>query len=562
MTDTVQLRQTAGAGGAAPSTPDNGACVNDVVKTAPPSAVDAGAVEATFESILFLTPADATRAASDAPSFFHDLNLDQIVAEICSGRQDYNLTPLLYTPLHDADAVAYRHEVMRDLEDDRLLAAVRKFALGMRRCREYLGHSEKRYYIQQKERWFLDAADVYCLSVRTLLAELEPLDCRSRGFRAFLRYLAVYTQSERFAGLASESSELEESLSRIRYGIFIRGGRVSVYPAMEQPDYGDEIQATFQRFQQGKATDYSHAFGDSIEMDHIEGQVLEGVARLHPEVFGTVAKFRAAHANFADTKIVAFDREIQFYIGYLDRMRALQEAGLAFCYPAVSASDKALFGNLAFDLALAEKLSRSGAIPVCNDFRLEGAERIIVVSGPNQGGKTTFARMFGQIHYLAALGYPVPGTDAKLLLPDGIFTHFEREEHMTDLRGKLEDDLLRIRKILTAASPASVIVINEIFASTTLQDAIDLSKKIAQSIMNLDALCVWVTFIDEVASLGEKTVSMVSTVVPDNPAERTFKIIRRPADGLAYAMSIAEKHRLTPKKIRERMHHEGTPTVS
>jgi DNA mismatch repair ATPase MutS len=251
--------------------------------------------------------------------------------------------------------------------------------------------------------------------------------------------------------------------------------------------------------------------------------------------------------------IERFDQEIQFYISFVDYAAIFRAEGLEFCLPVVSDCDKETYADEVFDPALAFKLIGQGMQTIQNSFHLEGPERIIVVSGPNQGGKTTFARTFGQLHYLASLGCPVPGSNVRLFLFDRLFTHFEKVEKIENLHGKLQDDLLRIHSRLAQASPNSIVIMNEIFSSTTLQDAIFLGERVMGELIKLDLIGVCVTFIDEFASLGEKVVSMASTVIPENPAERTFKIIRKPADGLAYAIAIAEKYGLTYASLKERL---------
>ena len=333
----------------------------------------------------------------------------------------------------------------------------------------------------------------------------------------------------------------------------IDGPRVTVSRYEGEPDYGAEVEETFAKFKQGAVTSYLVKVPEYAEMDHVEAQIVSLVARLHPDEFGTLADYCTRRRDYLDQTIGRFDREVQFYLAYLELIGRYRAAGLPFCYPHVSARSKEIAAEDTFDIALANKLVPDGGTVITNDFYLEGLERMFVVSGPNNGGKTTFARTFGQLHYLASLGLPVPGRSARLFLADRIYTHFEKEEDIGTLRGKFEDELVRVHEILEQATANSVIVMNESFNSTTLNDALFVGTEVMRRILDLGCLGVYVTFVDEIASLSEATVSMVSQIVAENPAERTFKVQRRPADGLAYAWAIAEKYGLTYERLLERI---------
>jgi DNA mismatch repair protein MutS len=505
-------------------------------------------------SVLSGRQTAAPPADVNEPACLADLNLDQLARSVIAGREEYDLRSFFYARLASPAQAEYRHAVFRDLERPEMRSVADSFAEDMRVMRDCLAQARALHHRLQKSLLYLEAALVYCQAVESLESGLSAAGPASAGMRAFTDYLVCHLTSAAHSGLREDARRIEDSLVQIRYTLHIRGNRVTVGSYEQEADFSDDVRATFEKFADGDAgiAERRPEFPASLEVDHVEAGILERVAALFPEPFADLTEFFNERQGFADPVIGRFDREIQFYLAYLDYVRPVQAAGLAFCYPRLSEETHQTVVSDTFDLVLAVKLAASGQPVVCNDIRLSGAERLLAVTGPNQAGKTTYARAFGQVHYLAGLGCPVPGTNATLRLPDQIFTHFDREDIETR-SGKLQDDLIRLRAILDSATSGSVIILNEIFTSTTVADALGLSTRLAERVTALGCRCVWVTFLDEVSRHSPETVSVVAVVNPDDPAVRTFRLERRAADEHAYAHAVARQHGLGYEQVRARI---------
>lgn len=494
-----------------------------------------------------------------------DLNLDQVIAILAKSRAQYDLASLFEAPPGDPEIVAYRQDVFRDLEQDATRLAVAALAADMEQVRRHLAVAETATYPIERQRWFLRAAEFYVDAVDRFAGLGPGLALTSAGLAAFREYLTGYAASPAFRALGAETRQIAADLGAVRYTVRIEDGRVTVRNLGREAEYGPRVAETFGKFRPEDGRDGGTDGGNEWSLrpppppspwpptlNHVQARVLDGVARLHPDVFDRLQAFQNRRPAFPDPGLVRFEREIQFYLAFLDLLRPIRQAGLPTCYPEFGPG-KSVRARQAFDLMLARKHVAEGRPVTCNDWRLEGPERILVVSGPNQSGKTTLARAFGQVHHLAALGCPVPAREARLSGFDRVLTHFERQESLITQRGKLKDDLVRIKRILDQATPRSIVIVNEMFSSTTLEDQAFLSRQVMDHLHRRDVLALCVTFLSELASLGPHTVSMVSLVDPADPAVRTFRLERGPATGTAHALRLAEKYGVTFDRLRERI---------
>jgi hypothetical protein len=188
----------------------------------------------------------------------------------------------------------------------------------MRATRERLEQAKKSFYKYATRRGFLGAVEVYCRAVEKLRLDLCAHEIASRGLREFSSYLENYASSPLFLSLIEEIKSLNTDLFTIRYCLLLKGDSVTVRDPEAESDYSASVEETFERFRHDAGQRYRVEVPQMDSINHIQAQVLDGIAKLHPAPFDALEAFCTNHAEYQDKIVVRFDREIQFYLTFLE----------------------------------------------------------------------------------------------------------------------------------------------------------------------------------------------------------------------------------------------------
>lgn len=503
-----------------------------------------------FQSILGKYRKEAVEPAEILmPAFFYDLNLDQIVQDIMDRQKLYDIRRFYFEKTSPED-MKYRMEVLKDLESEELLKGIMDFSIGMRKAKEYLAYAKDSEHPLQKQKWKLDGAYSYVECVQKLYANLEKSKLQSQGLLSFREWLASYMNLDDYRRLKASSEELLKEFDHIKYHIKISRDRVIVEPGYLEDDYGKRLQDMFHN-QKDTEHYYLNSPFSTIGLASLEEAVLKVLKKTYDHSFYKLAEFVDGFLDCIHPMLSEFELELQFYVAFLLYRQEMEEMNFHFCYPMLT-EDKFDIRD-GYDLALAKKNAAAGKEVVFNDCDIQKGEQFLLVTGPNQGGKTTFARALGQILYFGTLGLMVPAREATFPRFDNIFTHFATDESMETGAGKLKEELLRLKKLMDTVTGHSFVIINEIFTSATSYDAYIMGKKVINYFLDTDCLGVYVTHIYELTKEDSRIVSLVASLSEEDENIRTFRIRRRKADGRSYSNTIVEKYHMTYERIKERL---------
>ncbi len=423
-----------------------------------------------------------------------DLGLDAIIATGAGGDEVVRevLGSVIIHPLTTASDIVFRQEVMRDfLQNPELLRSLYDLTgraiAAEREARRHVMSIFDRPGSRLHNSVALLSLLLGFLKELRQLADANVLRVRSEGVLAFL--------SATTADLSDDY--LEKVALHLRSLRFTAGipATVRISPGNGITDYQvDEPLPRRWRLLDLFAVPRRSAYMVTLaERDEAGASALRNMRDFSLNDLADTLEHSARHVQ---GYLHRLHRETAFYMGAVNVKHALERLDVATCFPepVEDATPVLTFTSLC-DAGLA---LRGQAAPVEVDLEADGLG-LIVVTGANSGGKTTFLRSVGLAQLLTQAGLPVAARSLRTSPAGQILTHFKREEDASLTSGKLDEELARMSSLVPDLVPGSLILFNESFASTSEQEGSEIARNIVLALTRRGIRVIYVTHMFQLA---------------------------------------------------------------
>jgi DNA mismatch repair ATPase MutS len=248
--------------------------------------------------------------------------------------------------------------------------------------------------------------------------------------------------------------------------------------------------------------------------------------------------------------------ELGFYVGCLNLRDRLEAAGQPTCIPEAAGDGAQLSVRDLYD----PTLSLAGVSPVVgNDVDLAG-KALVVITGANRGGKSTFLRALGVAQLMMQAGAFVAAESFRADIRTGVFTHYRREEDATMTRGKLDEELARAGEMVGRIRPGALVLFNESFASTNEREGSEIARQLVHALADSGVKVAYVTHMFDLAhSVYEEARPEAAFLRAERLADgtRTFRLV--PGEPLPTSHGLDVFRRVFDRDVTEAPAPLATP---
>jgi DNA mismatch repair ATPase MutS len=348
------------------------------------------------------------------------------------------------------------------------------------------------------------------------IAEQRGGDFESEGFRTFFAMLRRELADDYFAVIKDHLRRL-----KFRGGVLIsaglgKGNKAKNYVLRKpNPPEGSWISRIVEQ--------RPHVY--TFHLDPRDESGARALSELTDRGINLVSNALAQSTDHILSFFAMLRTELAFYMGCLNLHAKLQAQGEAISFPVpVGSKDRKHSFQGLYDVCLALTLKTK---IVSNDVNADDKD-LVIITGANQGGKSTFLRSIGLSQLMMQAGMFVPAESFRANVSERIFTHYKREEDTTMKSGKFDEELKRMSEIVDNLAPDSLLLFNESFAATNDREGSEIARQIVSALLEKRIKIFFVTHLYDFAHrFYDKTMTRGCFLRAERQPDgsRTFKLI-------------------------------------